>query len=174
MKLKIVNIFVVVLVLAIATMLTTFQGAGVVSAYANTTNVTMFVTVSPTCGLVTSSSVINFGSLAVGVDSGTIAITINNTGSTNAATVNATGSAWFNLTADDPINETFPVSRSHFNGTSPDINWGESMALVDSVPGVNVGNITNGLGINVSWEVNVPPGTTAQVYQQNVTYASLC
>jgi len=159
---------VAIAVLVLAAVFSLNSGVGTVYAYVNTTNVTHFVTVTATCGLVTSTSVINFGSIAVGVDSGTIELRINNTGSTSATTVNATGTDWYNDTT------TFDVGRSHFNLSSHDINWGQSSALVSAAPGVNVSNITNGGYVNVSWEVNVPPGTTAQVYRQNVTYSSLC
>jgi hypothetical protein len=155
-----------VAVLMLAAIFSLYSSVGTVSAYTNTTNVTHFVTVTATCGLVTNSSTLDFGSVTVGVDSTTVYLQINNTGSTVATTVNATGTVWYNSTAN------FPVTQSHFNLSTADINWGESSALTTA--GLNVSNITNGVSITVAWEVNVPLGTAAQVYRQNVTYSSLC
>jgi len=155
-------------ILAVAVIFSLYSGVGTVSAYSNATNVTHFVTVTATCGLVTNATTLDFGSVTVGVDSTTVYLRINNTGSTNATTVNATGTDWYNASTN------ISVGRSHYNLSTTDINWGQSSALVSVAPGVNVSNITNGGYINIAWEVNVPPGTTAQVYTQNVTYSSLC
>ncbi len=133
-------------------------------------NRTLTVNVNTTCIASLSTSLLNFGTVAPGTDTGanSLLLRINNTGTATVTNTTVRGTNW-----TDSGSNNFIVNYTKYGDTNVTYTSLTS-ALTASDAALANGNISSGGSLDTYWGLAVPNAQNSAVYNQTITVTMNC